>query len=167
VQLFVAAHHPPPPLVYRLVAEHLERAHRDLKVGQSFPFFLNFKATDRARGPEAHAARDSAMRILSNSPQHAVVFAYGDNDTYPVWYMQQVEGYRTDVTPVTIPLLGASWYRAELARRDSLLDADKVAHWRGYNATLGTICIRAHEKGRPVVAEIVRDRPAIPDECRE
>jgi hypothetical protein len=129
------------------------------------PFFLNFKATDRAHGGNAHAARDSALKILTSTPAKGVVFAYGDNDTYPVWYAQYVEGVRTDVTTITIPLLGASWYRAELARRHGLLDSDKIRHWRGYDATLATICRIARERGRPIVAKEVRDRPVPPREC--
>lgn len=129
------------------------------------PFFLNFDATDRAREPDARDARDSAMRILSAAPQRAVVFAYGDNDTYPVWYAQEVERIRTDVTTVTIPLLGAVWYREELARRHGLLDRDKIEHWRGYDATLGSICARAKQDRRPVVTKSVKDRPDIPEAC--
>jgi hypothetical protein len=64
------------------------------------------------------------------------VFAYGDNDTYPVWYAQQVEGDRLDVTTVTVPLFGAEWYRAELARRHKLLTNDYVTKWRGFGATM-------------------------------
>ena len=130
-----------------------------------FPFFLNFRATDRAHGADAHAARDSALKILSSAPKNGVVFAYGDNDTYPVWYAQKVEGVRTDVTTITVPLLGASWYRAELARRHGLLDADKVGHWRGYDETLATVCRNARERGRPVVAKEVRERPKPPRNC--
>ena len=129
------------------------------------PFFLNFPATDRARGPDARAARDSAMRILGTAPRNAVVFAYGDNDTYPVWYMQQVEGMRTDVTTVTIPLLGATWYRQELARRYGLLDGANITNWRGYQATLSKICEQAKQRARPVVAKEVKDRPKPPALC--
>ena len=129
------------------------------------PFLLNFTATDRAHGQEAGAARDSAMRILAGAPKNAVVFAYGDNDTYPVWYMQNVEDVRRDVTTITIPLLGASWYRAELARRHGLLDRDRIEHWRGYAETLKAICTNAKDRGRPVIAKVVRERPAIPHEC--
>ncbi len=129
------------------------------------PFLLNFSAIDRAHGPGARAARDSAMRILTSAPKNAVVFAYGDNDTYPVWYMQSVEGIRRDVTTITIPLLGASWYRAELARRHRLLDRDKIEHWRGYEETLASVCARAAEMNRPVLAKVVRDRPEPPKNC--
>ncbi len=132
----------------------------------ALPFLLNYQAVDRSAAPDATAARDSAIRILSPAPARAVVFAYGDNDTYPVWYAQHVEGLREDVTVVTIPLLGAGWYRAELARRHGLLGASEVALWRGAEATAGAICEAAREQGRPVVAVAVRERGSIPEVCR-
>lgn len=129
------------------------------------PALLNFPATNRRLSVDPVAPRDSALRILDPAARNAVVFAYGDNDTYPVWYMQQVEGKRRDVTIVTIPLLGAKWYRAELARRYGLLDRDKIEHWRGYVETMRGVCVSAMRQGRPVIAKVVRDRPEIPAEC--
>jgi hypothetical protein len=129
------------------------------------PALLNLPATNRRAGLDSVAPRDSALRILRPAPKNAVIFAYGDNDTYPVWYAQQVEGIRKDVTPVTIPLLGARWYRAEIARRYGLLDRDKIDHWRGYTETMKGICIQAKHAGRPIIATPVRDRPEIPREC--
>jgi hypothetical protein len=131
----------------------------------SLPFLLNFRAVDRSSPPDATAARDSAIRILRNAPERAVVFAYGDNDTYPVWYLQHVEGVRTDVTLITVPLLGAEWYRAELLRRNALLDLGFVENWRGVGETMKGICIEAHSLGRSIVAKPVRDRFALPTEC--
>jgi hypothetical protein len=131
------------------------------------PFFLNVPATNRARSPEATAAIDSARRILLPAPKRAIVFAYGDNDTYPVWYAQQVENIRRDVRVVTIPLLGAGWYRTELARRDSLLSQEFVSSWRGSTPTMEAICTAARKAGRPVIAFVVRDRPALPPACSE
>ncbi|HEX6574534.1 MAG TPA: DUF2723 domain-containing protein [Gemmatimonadaceae bacterium] len=129
------------------------------------PAFLNFPATARSVGLDSVAPRDSAMRILKPAPKNAVIFAYGDNDTYPVWYMQQVENYRTDVTTVTIPLLPASWYRAELRRRYQLIDAEVVEPWRGWGPVLTSMCENARRLGRPVIAKQVKERPAIPQEC--
>jgi len=129
------------------------------------PALLNLPATNRRAGLDLVAPKDSALRILRPAPKNAVVFAYGDNDTYPVWYAQQVEGIRKDVTTVTIPLLGARWYRAELARRYGLIDRDKIDHWRGYAETMKAICIEATDRGRPIIAKAVRDRPEIPKEC--
>jgi hypothetical protein len=131
----------------------------------ALPFILNEPATNRSARPAATAALDSARRILLPAPERAVVFAYGDNDTYPVWFAQRVENTRRDVTVVTIPLLGAGWYRAELARRDSLLGKDYVAGWRGSTPTMDAICAAAKKAGRPVIATVVRDRPPIPPSC--
>ena len=127
------------------------------------PFLLNYSAVDRSAGPVAYAARDSALRILSDVPPRAVVFAYGDNDTYPVWYAQYVEGVRTDVVTVTVPLLGAQWYRDELARRYGLLRSGM--RWRGGEVVTRTICENVREQGRSVVAAVVRDR-IVAGECQ-
>lgn len=131
------------------------------------PALLNYPATDRRAPGNEIAPRDSALRILDPAPRKAVVFAYGDNDTYPVWYLQQVERIRPDVTTVTIPLLGATWYRAELQRRHGLLEDDKVNHWRGAMETMREICLNARQQKRPIVAKPVSDRPAIPGECSD
>ncbi|MGK2961298.1 MAG: glycosyltransferase family 117 protein [Gemmatimonadaceae bacterium] len=131
----------------------------------ALPFLLNYPAVNRSAAPDATAARDSAIRILSPAPARAVVFAYGDNDTYPVWYAQHVEGFREDVTVVTIPLLGAEWYRAELERRHGLLGPSEVSTWRGAEATAGAICGAARDLGRPITVAQVRDRVSIPEAC--
>jgi len=113
----------------------------------------------------AYAARFNAQRDLIPDPRNAVFFAAGDNDTYPVWYMQEVEGLRRDVTPVTLPLLGATWYREELARRHQLLDPAYVEMWRGLGETYGDICNRSRALGRPVVVPRMKGAPPVPLEC--
>jgi hypothetical protein len=133
----------------------------------ALPLVLNWSAVDRKREPVAFAARDSAARILARAPVNAVVFAVGDNDTYPVWYMQEVEGRRRDVTTVTLPLLGAQWYRAELARRYHLLDSAFVADWRGLGETYADICTRARDVGRPITAPVIEGAPPVPGSCKQ
>ena len=49
---------------------------------------------------------------------HAILFTNGDNDTFPLWYLQRAEGVRPDVTVINVPLLNTGWYRAQLGRRD-------------------------------------------------
>jgi hypothetical protein len=95
--------------------------------------------------------------MLAPLPNRAVFLAIGDNDTYPLWYLQQVERVRTDVTVVTVPLLAAPWYRAELARRYQLLTGP-AADQRGSDATVGLICDRAKALGRPIALS-----PYMPD----
>jgi 4-amino-4-deoxy-L-arabinose transferase-like glycosyltransferase len=114
------------------------------------PVALNWTAVNRHAEPGASEARNGAIRILDGAPPRAVVLANGDNSTYPVWYMQEVERRRRDVTVVVVPLLPASWYRAELARRGALLDTSMVSRWRGAKTVLAGICGRAAVQGRPV-----------------
>ncbi len=57
-----------------------------------------------------YAARDFAKNMLSSCAQNAILFTTADNDTYPVWYLQQVENFRPDVRQVLAPFLGMDWY---------------------------------------------------------
>lgn len=84
------------------------------------PIALNWSAVNRRLEPEASLPREVASLLLDGLPANTVLFVAGDNDSYPLWYAQQVERRRRDVTVVTIPLLGAAWYQAELSRRSGL-----------------------------------------------
>lgn len=118
----------------------------------ALPIALNWGAVDRRREPDASLAPLLGEALLESAPPNAVLLLAGDNDSYAVWYQQEVHGRRRDVTPVTLPLLGADWYRAELARRHALLDADAVALWRGEPATLERIATAAQSQERILAA---------------
>jgi hypothetical protein len=95
------------------------------------PIATNWNAIHHERSTEQQRADQESRAMLHSVPPNGIFLAIGDNDTYPLWYLQQAEGYRPDVTVVTIPLLGAPWYRAELQRRHHLLTPAYVAPWRG------------------------------------
>jgi hypothetical protein len=90
------------------------------------PIALNWRVANRQRQPEASLAHAAARAWLAPLPDRAVLVAGGDNDSFPLWYLQLVEGVRPDVAVITAPLLGADWYRAEVAARHGLLPVEAV-----------------------------------------
>ena len=62
-------------------------------------------------------ARAVGRDYLSSVGKNGIIVSYGDNDTFPLWYMQEVEGYRTDVRVVITSLLMCDWYIDQMRRQ--------------------------------------------------
>lgn len=76
-------------------------------------FYQNFDDHDRS-GRTFQV--DNARNILESCEPGAVLFTGGDNDTFPLWYLQEVEGFRTDVRVMVMSYFNADWYINQLTR---------------------------------------------------
>lgn len=92
---------------------------------------VNWRDHDRSG---RYTARDFAIDYLESCAPNAILFTFGDNDTFPLWYAQEVEGIRTDVRIVNLSLLGTDWYIEQMTHKcyksdplPFLLNSDKYA----------------------------------------
>ena len=74
-------------------------------------FALNHEEADRSGN---WIPRDFAYNLLQSVEPWGILFTNGDNDTFPLWYLQEVEGVRRDVSIVNLALLNTTWYLEQL-----------------------------------------------------
>lgn len=76
-----------------------------------------------AQGWESHdrsgryLAVDQARNTLAGLPKNAILFTGGDNDTFPLWYVQNVEGFRTDVRVAVLSYFSTDWYLKQMKQQ--------------------------------------------------
>ena len=75
------------------------------------PGYTNFQVHNRSQNV---FPLEYGLNILTSCEKDAILFTHGDNDTYPVWYAQEVSGVRRDVRAVNLSLLKAPWYIKQL-----------------------------------------------------
>jgi hypothetical protein len=112
------------------------------------PMLLNWKYASRAGD---YAARDWAYNLLMSVEPYGVVFTNGDNDTFPLWYLQEVEGLRRDVTVIVYSYLATPWYAKQLRDLTRPCDGDDPTR----DPTV-IICQRPFEPDKAI--EMYRDR---------
>ncbi len=81
------------------------------------PFIMAFQNFDDHSRMGHYGSRDYASNFLNSVAPNAIIFTYGDNDTYPLWYAQEVENIRRDVRVVNLSLIAVDWYIEKLRRK--------------------------------------------------
>jgi hypothetical protein len=95
------------------------------------PLFGNRITASRAH---ERLARDFAVDLLESIEPYGILITAGDNDTFPLWYAQEVEGIRPDVTLANLSLMNTEWHLRQLARRKTpkFDPARADPSWRSY-----------------------------------
>ncbi|NIR45654.1 MAG: DUF2723 domain-containing protein [Gemmatimonadetes bacterium] len=136
----------------RITTDHLKRASPVLLLAL-LPMLLNWQYASRAGD---YAARDWAYNLLMSVEPYGVLFTNGDNDTFPLWYLQEVEGLRQDVTVIVYSYLATPWYSKQL--RDLTAPCDGQDPSRDETRI---ICQRSFEpdEALPIYSEMEWTRP--------
>lgn len=82
------------------------------------PVLVGFQNWDDHDRSKRYTAYDFSKSYIQNlDKNHPILFVYGDNDTYPLWALQETEEFRSDAKIVNFTLLGTSWYIDQVLRR--------------------------------------------------
>ena len=81
----------------------------------------NWNDHDRS---DRYTALEVAKNYLNSCAKNAILFTNGDNDTFPLWYAQEVEGIRTDIKVVNLSLFKTAWYIDQMKRKS--YDAEAI-----------------------------------------
>jgi hypothetical protein len=107
------------------IADTLNKIFKNLKVAGlvatlvclSSPILLAKDGWDDHNRSRRYFSVDSAINYLQSCAPNAILFTGGDNDTFPVWYSQEVEGVRTDIRVIVLSYYNTDWYIKQTMRQ--------------------------------------------------
>ncbi|MEO9870215.1 glycosyltransferase family 117 protein [Ekhidna sp.] len=86
-------------------------------IGLTIPVLMASENWDDHDRSDRYFSVDAAKNYLSSVAPNGIIFTGGDNDTFPLWYAQEVEGFRTDVRVIVLSYYNTDWYIQQSARR--------------------------------------------------
>lgn len=115
--------------------------------------YLNRKLIDSAkwafsegkkRGGFIEPILDFNRQLLNSCDKNAILITYGDNITIPIWYLQTIENYRTDITVVDANLINTNWYpkylkserNLKMSFSDAVIDTIEYKQWQSQQVTV-------------------------------
>ncbi len=108
----------------RLVKENIAAPAAGVICFLAVPLIMGSQNWDDHDRSGRYLARDVAFNYLNSCAPDAILFTNGDNDTFPLWYAQEVEGKRTDVRVCNLMLLNTDWYIDQMKLKS--YDSDPV-----------------------------------------
>jgi hypothetical protein len=98
----------------KILAQDFQRAVIAGSIGLVIPVLMAYQGWDDHDRSGKTSAHDLSHNYLESCGKNGIIFTNGDNDTFPLWYLQEVEGQRTDVRVCNLSLMGTDWYTNQM-----------------------------------------------------
>ena len=132
--------------VYQLIEKYLKKYATvgTIVVCSIIPIIVLAENYDDHDRSGRYVARDFGKNYLNSCEKNAILFVYGDNDTFPLWYVQDVENVRPDVRICNVTLMNGDWYIDQMKRKVYASDPLPILMDRGKyeNDARNTVFVR-------------------------